>query len=239
MAEGDVAAMAREITRVVARPGWQSDRSVVPDMQKVLTKLTTLKVDVDLLQRTKIGAMVSKLKKHEDELVRGYSTTLTKQWKKQVGVADESKPSKSQERRQSAPSPSPTKTAGVDTARLESARQRLKQSYASEKATRDSRTVQVINRPMAKGRRSGATISAAPSRSSIRGIQQARASSASRTVTLRTVSALPARSSSATRRVTPPMRKEPPPRRIPPPPTNGRPLCDAVLDFSRWLRPMG
>jgi uncharacterized membrane protein YgcG len=86
-AEADVAAMAKQITRVVSREGWQADRSVVPDMQKLLGRLTTLRVDLDLLQRTKIGAMVSKLKKHEDEVVRGYSTTLTKRWKEQVGVS--------------------------------------------------------------------------------------------------------------------------------------------------------
>lgn len=115
MAEADVAAMAQQITRVVSRDGWQSDRSIVPDMQKLLGRLTTLRVDVDLLQRTKIGAMVSKLKKHEDEVVRGYSTTLTKRWKEQVGVssggggASKSSSGPVPQARRPAPSPSPPK----------------------------------------------------------------------------------------------------------------------------------
>uniref|UniRef100_M4BGJ1 TFIIS N-terminal domain-containing protein n=1 Tax=Hyaloperonospora arabidopsidis (strain Emoy2) TaxID=559515 RepID=M4BGJ1_HYAAE len=84
--EQDVLKMAREIAQVTQREGWKSDKSVVPDMQRLLGKLTTLKVDKDLLQRTKIGAAVNKLKKHNDEVVRGYSTSLTKKWKHVVGI---------------------------------------------------------------------------------------------------------------------------------------------------------
>ncbi|OWZ14089.1 hypothetical protein PHMEG_00012478 [Phytophthora megakarya] len=156
-AEKDVANMARQIAQVTQRDGWKSDKSVVPDMHRLLGKLTTLKVDKELLQRTMIGAAVNKLKKHDDEIVRGYSTSLTKKWKNEVGI---STPSGSR-----APSASPPKDSG-DRKRLESARKRLQQGYASERAKRDSRTVQVLSGPIAKGRR-GTTVSTAPSRSSI------------------------------------------------------------------------
>lgn len=86
MGEADVKAMAQRIGNTVARDGWSSDQSVVPDMQKILGKLTTLKVDVDLLKRTGIGKMVSKLKKHKDEIVSGYSSTLTNKWQSQLGI---------------------------------------------------------------------------------------------------------------------------------------------------------
>ncbi|RLN96700.1 hypothetical protein BBJ28_00006504, partial [Nothophytophthora sp. Chile5] len=165
--EADVADMAQQISRVVKRDGWTSDKSVVPDMQRLLSKLTTLQVDMDLLQRTKIGAAVNKLKKHDDEMVRGYSSTLTKKWKSQVGLGGSKASSTGVERPpQRVPSASPPKRDAADAKRFENARKRLQEGYASEKAKRESRTVQVLTRPVAKGRR-GTTISAAPSRSSI------------------------------------------------------------------------
>ncbi|KAE8901786.1 hypothetical protein PF005_g17159 [Phytophthora fragariae] len=162
--EKDVASMARQIAEVTKRDGWKSDKSVVPDMQRLLGRLTTLKVDKDLLARTKIGAAVNKLKKHDDEVVRGYSTSLTKKWMNQVGVSTKSSSNSSS--RQRAPSPSPPKQDSGDQKRLESARKRLQEGYASERAKRDSRTVQVLSGPIAKGRR-GTTVSTGPSRSSI------------------------------------------------------------------------
>lgn len=81
-----VTAMAQQIKSIVKRDGWASDRSVAPSMQQILGKLTTLKVDVDLLKQTGIGAMVRKLTKHDDEIVRGYSTSLMNKWMTQVGV---------------------------------------------------------------------------------------------------------------------------------------------------------
>lgn len=164
--EKDVATMARQIAEVTQRDGWKSDKSVVPDMQRLLGKLTTLKVDKDLLQRTKIGAAVNKLKKHDDEIVRGYSQSLTKKWKNEVGIASSSSSSSRPPERQRVPSPSPPKRDPGDQKRLESARKRLQEGYASERAKRDSRTVQVLSGPIAKGRR-GTTVSTAPSRSSI------------------------------------------------------------------------
>ncbi|POM65524.1 hypothetical protein PHPALM_18743 [Phytophthora palmivora] len=158
--EQDVANMARQIAQVTQRDGWKNDKSVVPDMQRLLGKLTTLKVDKDLLQRTKIGAAVNKLKKHDDEIVRGYSESLTKKWKNEVGIASSSSSSRR------VPSPSPPKRDSGDQKRLESARKRLQEGYASERAKRDSRTVQVLSGPIAKGRR-GTTVSTTPSRSSI------------------------------------------------------------------------
>lgn len=81
-----VAAMAQQIQRVVAREGWTSDRSAAPALQQLLGKLTTLKVDVALLKDTGIGAAVRKLTKHTDDVVRGYSASLTRKWMEQVGV---------------------------------------------------------------------------------------------------------------------------------------------------------
>ncbi|GMF39493.1 unnamed protein product [Phytophthora fragariaefolia] len=156
--------MARQIADVTRRDGWKSDKSVVPDMQRLLVRLTTLKVDRDLLQSTKIGAAVNKLKKHDDEVVRGYSASLTKKWMTEVGVAAKSSSASSGARR--APSASPPKPDSGNQKRLESARKRLQEGYASERAKRDSRTVQVLSGPIAKGRR-GTTVSTAPSRSSI------------------------------------------------------------------------
>ncbi|KAI9998714.1 hypothetical protein PInf_003303 [Phytophthora infestans] len=154
--EKDVATMARQIAEVTQRDGWKSDKSVVPDMQRLLGKLTTLKVDKDLLQRTKIGAAVNKLKKHDDEIVRGYSQSLTKKWKNEVGIASSSSSSSRPPERQRVPSPSPPKRDPGDQKRLESARKRLQEGYASERAKRDSRTVQVLSGPIAKGRRGSA-----------------------------------------------------------------------------------
>ncbi|TDH73186.1 hypothetical protein CCR75_008406 [Bremia lactucae] len=163
--EKDVAVMARQIAKVTQREGWTSDTSVVPDMQRLLGKLTTLKVDKDLLQRTKIGAAVNKLKKHEDEIVRGYSQSLTKKWKSQVGIASSS--SSGPIKTQWVPSPSPPKQIDPgDRKRLESARKRLQEGYATERARRDSRTVQVLSGPIAK-KRKGTRVSTLPSRSSI------------------------------------------------------------------------
>lgn len=74
----------------------------------------------------------------------------------------------------------------ADAKRFEQARKRLQDGYALEKAKRDSRTLQVLTRPVAKGRK-GTTISAAPSRSTIsqnRLMQQ-------RTSTVRAASAPP------------------------------------------------
>ena len=50
--------------------------------------------------------------------------------------------------------------------RFESARKRLQEGYANEKAKRDSRTVRVLSGPVAKGRR-GATVSTAASQSTV------------------------------------------------------------------------
>lgn len=108
--EKDVANMARQIAQVTQRDGWKSDKTVVSDMQRLLGKLTTLKVDKDLLQRTKIGAAVNKLKKHDDEVVRGYSASLTKKWKNEVGIAaSSSRPPESRR----VPSPSPPKRGRI------------------------------------------------------------------------------------------------------------------------------
>lgn len=90
-----VTAMAQQIKSVVKREGWTTDQSVAPSMQQILGKLTTLKVDVDLLKQTNIGAMVRKLTKHDDEIVRGYSTSLMNKWMAQVGMKDKEKPSAS------------------------------------------------------------------------------------------------------------------------------------------------
>ncbi|CAI5734169.1 unnamed protein product [Hyaloperonospora brassicae] len=162
--EQDVAKMAREIAQVTQRDGWKSDKSVVPDMQRLLGKLTTVKVDKDLLQRTKIGAAVNKLKKHDDEVVRGYSTSLTKKWKHVVGIVSPSRP----QERPRVPSSSPPQQRDVagQQDRFESARKRLQEGYASEKAKRDSRTVRVLSGPVAKGRR-GTTVSTAASQSTV------------------------------------------------------------------------
>lgn len=95
---------------------------------------------------------------------------------------------------------------GADAQRFEEARKRLQQGYASEKAKRDSRTVQVLTRPVAKGRK-GMTISAAPSRSTVsqnRLMQQRRTVTPPRTSTVRAASAPAARSSTPVpRRVMP------------------------------------
>ncbi|KAF1788964.1 Transcription factor IIS, N-terminal [Phytophthora cactorum] len=136
----------KDITQVTQRDGWKSDKSVVPDMQRLLGKLTTLKVDKDLLQRTKIGAAVNKLKKQT-------TRSLTKKWKNEVGIASSSSSSSRPPERQRVPSPSPPKPNSGDQKRLESARKRLQEGYASERAKRDSRTVQVLSGPIAKGRR--------------------------------------------------------------------------------------
>ncbi|KAI9921322.1 hypothetical protein PsorP6_000865 [Peronosclerospora sorghi] len=160
--EQDVAKMAREITLVTQRDGWKSDKSVVPEMQRLLSKLTTLQVDIDLLQRTKIGAAVNKLKKHDDEIVRGYSSSLTKKWKTQVGIA--APPERPPERQRVGSPTRPLKRDSDERKKLESARKKLQQGYASEKAKRDSRTVQVLSGPIAKGRR-GTRVSTGPSKS--------------------------------------------------------------------------
>lgn len=122
MGEADVKAMAQRIGSTVARDGWKSDQSVVPDMQKILGKLTTLKVDVDLLQRTGIGKMVSKLKKHQDEIVSGYSSTLTNKWQSQLGIASKNNtPTSTPRRSASAPAsdaqrqPAPQSSSAVTT----------------------------------------------------------------------------------------------------------------------------
>ncbi|TYZ63110.1 hypothetical protein PybrP1_011372 [[Pythium] brassicae (nom. inval.)] len=161
-----VAAMAQQIQRVVSREGWTHDTTAAPALQQLLGKLTTLKVDVALLKGTGIGAAVRKLTKHDDDVVRGYSASLTRKWMEQVGVPPPPARSGSKSRDPSpTPSPSPSGKA-ADAQRLEHARKRLQDGYASEKAKRDSRTVQVLQRPVAKGRK-GTTISAAPSRSSV------------------------------------------------------------------------
>ncbi|CAI5716122.1 unnamed protein product [Peronospora destructor] len=160
--EKDVALMARQITDVTQRDGWKTDQSIASDMQKVLGKLTTLQVNKDLLQRTKIGAAVNKLKKHADEVVRGYSMSLTKKWKNEVGIAATSRPLE----RQKVPSSSPLQRESENQNKLENARKRLQEGYASEKAKKDSRTVQVLSGPISKGRR-GMKVSTASSRSSI------------------------------------------------------------------------
>ncbi|KAG6974500.1 hypothetical protein JG688_00003039 [Phytophthora aleatoria] len=150
--EKDVAAMARQIAQVTQRDGWKSDKSVVPDMQRLLGKLTTLKVDKDLLQRTKIGAAVNKLKKHDDEIVRGYSQSLTKKWKNEVGIASSSSSSSRPPERQRVPSPSPPKPNSGDQKRLESARKRLQEGYArTEGYDGVHRSVQKLNWQSAAG----------------------------------------------------------------------------------------
>ncbi|KAG1692705.1 hypothetical protein DVH05_025183 [Phytophthora capsici] len=164
--EKDVADMARQISQVTKRDGWKSDKGVGADMRNLLGKLTSLQVDKELLQRTKIGAAVNKLKKHEDPIVSGYSQSLTNRWKNAVGLASKSSSSSRPPERHRVPSPSPPKKASGDQKRLENARKKLQEGYASERAKRDSRTVQVLSGPISKGRR-GTTVSTAPSRSSI------------------------------------------------------------------------
>ncbi|KAJ0400285.1 hypothetical protein P43SY_006125 [Pythium insidiosum] len=168
----DVAAMAQQIERLTSRPGWQSDNSVASDLMPVLGKLTTVRADVDLLKSTNIGRVVKKLRKHDDDVVKGYSTTLMTKWMKEVGIQDEkpSAPPSKSSGSSAVPRQSPTAAAAAppaDPARLENARKRLQDKYAAEKARREARTVQVLNRPIANGRRRGTTISAAPSKSSI------------------------------------------------------------------------
>jgi hypothetical protein len=101
-----VSAMAQQIKSVVQRDGWASDASVAPGMQQLLGKLTTLKVDVELLKQTGIGAMVRKLTKHDDEIVRGYSTSLMNKWMSQVGVPPSAKDKPAASGRQATPSSS-------------------------------------------------------------------------------------------------------------------------------------
>ncbi|KAG6968621.1 hypothetical protein JG687_00003667 [Phytophthora cactorum] len=181
--EKDVAAMARQITQVTQRDGWKSDKSVVPDMQRLLGKLTTLKVDKDLLQRTKIGAAVNKLKKHDDEIVRGYSQSLTKKWKNEVGIASSSSSSSRPPERQRVPSPSPPKPNSGDQKRLESARKRLQEGYArTEGYDGVHRSVQKLNWQSAAGAASTAlqcepqsSIGAASGSSSATGVEVAAA----------------------------------------------------------------
>uniref|UniRef100_K3WZH5 TFIIS N-terminal domain-containing protein n=1 Tax=Globisporangium ultimum (strain ATCC 200006 / CBS 805.95 / DAOM BR144) TaxID=431595 RepID=K3WZH5_GLOUD len=190
-----VSAMAQQIKSVVQRDGWASDASVAPGMQQLLGKLTTLKVDVELLKQTGIGAMVRKLTKHDDEIVRGYSTSLMNKWMSQVGVPPSAKDKPAASGRQATPSSS----ANGESARFEEARKRLQQGYASEKAKRDSRTVQVLTRPVAKGRK-GMTISAAPSRSSVaqsRLMQQRRTVTPPRAANVVRAASAPAERSSA------------------------------------------
>eukprot|EP00644_Phytophthora_capsici_P014091 jgi/Phyca11/13253/fgenesh1_pg.PHYCAscaffold_3_\ len=140
--EKDVADMARQISQVTKRDGWKSDKGVGADMRNLLGKLTSLQVDKELLQRTKIGAAVNKLKKHEDPIVSGYSQSLTNRWKNAVGLASKSSSSSRPPERHRVPSPSPPKKASGDQKRLENARKKLQEGYASERAKRDSRTVQ-------------------------------------------------------------------------------------------------
>lgn len=197
-----VAAMAQQIQRVVSREGWTHDTTAAPALQQLLGKLTTLKVNVALLKDTGIGAAVRKLTKHDDDVVRGYSASLTRKWMEQVGVPPPppARPNSKSHDPSPAPSPSGKGTsvcishslcdsdscqtnelihvyiythmdvlvyrAAADAQRLEHARKRLQDGYAQEKAKRDSRTVQVLQRPVAKGRK-GTTISNAPSRSSV------------------------------------------------------------------------
>ncbi|TMW65818.1 hypothetical protein Poli38472_003583 [Pythium oligandrum] len=162
---GDVQAMARQIERLVTRPGWQSDAGLASDMMGVLGKLTTVKVDVDLLKSTGIGKMVKKLTKHQDDVVKGYSASLMNKWMTQVGVAGE-KPGKPSAANARSASPAlPQNGGGSDPNRYESARKKLQEKYAAEKAKREARTVQVLNRPIT-GKKRSTTISAAPSRSS-------------------------------------------------------------------------
>ncbi|KAF1334167.1 Membrane-bound transcription factor site-1 protease, partial [Globisporangium splendens] len=193
-----VTAMAQQIKSVVQRDGWASDASVAPGMQQILGKLTTLKVDVELLKQTGIGAMVRKLTKHDDEIVRGYSTSLMNKWMSQVGMPpsakDKPSASSSSQGRQATSS-----SSNGEGARFEEARKRLQQGYASEKAKRDSRTVQVLTRPVAKGRK-GTTISAAPSRSSVaqnRLMQQRRTVTPPRAANVVRAASAPAERSSA------------------------------------------
>lgn len=80
--------------------------------------------------------------------------------------------------------------------RLENARKRLQQGYASEKSKRDSRSLQVLTRPIDKRARKGLTVSTAPSRSSVAMRQQQQRRPLSATSASRTV-APPARSSLA------------------------------------------
>ncbi|CAH0489728.1 unnamed protein product [Peronospora farinosa] len=166
--EKDVALMARQITDITARDGWKTDKRIASDMQKVLGKLTTLKVNKELLQRTKIGAAVNKLKKHDDEVVRGYSMSLTKKWKNEVGLPATSRPLELQK----VPSTLPLTRDAGNQKKFENARKKLQEGYASEKAKRDSRTVQVLSGPISKGRR-GTKVSTASSKSTIGRMQLA------------------------------------------------------------------
>ncbi|GLE04450.1 hypothetical protein PINS_up013392 [Pythium insidiosum] len=211
----DVAAMAQQIERLTSRPGWQSDLSITSDLMPVLGKLTTVRADVELLKTTNIGRVVKKLRKHDDDVVKGYSTTLMTKWMKEVGIQDEkpSAPPTKSDRSAAAPRPTPTGATiyrnhhslnalvsnatsmaapPADTARLENARKRLQDKYAAEKARREARTVQVLSRPLSNGRRRGTTISAAPSKSSI-------ARSRMSTTTISTRPSAPSPASSARR----------------------------------------
>jgi hypothetical protein len=130
-ASGDVATMARQIEALVERPAWQQDAQIKGDLMKVLGRLTTVRVDVELLKSTGIGKWVKKLTKYDDEVVRGYSSSLTDKWKAQVGVAGGDKPAKSAKETSNGRSSSeePPAPASNGTARKRHGRERERRKW--------------------------------------------------------------------------------------------------------------
>jgi hypothetical protein len=97
MSDEEIAAsVAKDLKRITSQDGWKSNDKTTSDLNKLLVKVFSIqKVDVDLLRKTKIGAMVAKLKKHENETIRGYSNTLTNKWRSQVGLSSSNNASNS------------------------------------------------------------------------------------------------------------------------------------------------
>nr|CCA14550.1 conserved hypothetical protein [Albugo laibachii Nc14] len=155
--EVDVVAMAEKIKSFVKQENWETSHSNVKELQNILNKLTMLKVDMDLLKRTNIGKMVNRLKKHQDSVIRGYSSTLTKKWKEQVGVLSSPQRKIGMQERNYIVTTS--KQEDSISMKYEKARKKIQENYANEKAKKSSRTIQMLNGPIAK-RTKGTKISA-------------------------------------------------------------------------------
>ncbi|RHY85102.1 hypothetical protein DYB26_013876, partial [Aphanomyces astaci] len=93
MVEGasvDVSTISQKLHSAIQENEWQSNKRAAKEIQSLLAVLNTYTPDpstmLETMRETRIGVVVSKLRKHSDECVKAYASRLTNKWKAALDV---------------------------------------------------------------------------------------------------------------------------------------------------------
>ncbi|RHY93981.1 hypothetical protein DYB35_009204 [Aphanomyces astaci] len=156
MVEGasvDVSTISQKLHSAIQENEWQSNKRAAKEIQSLLAVLNTYTPDpstmLETMRETRIGVVVSKLRKHSDECVKAYASRLTNKWKAALDVnSTSSKPKQPAVVAASAYTKIPE--TAHDSKTGDAARLRVQQAYANERAKKDSRTSIFLENPIVK-----------------------------------------------------------------------------------------